>query len=603
MKKLLAALLCMAMVMCYMPVMAFASSNPNCNGGDDCTHEAAIGTTHYDTFKEAVEAAQTGEKITVLKEVEYQGTVDGGSLIIDGKAITLDLNGKTIKYTTSDKDVNHSAFKVINGGSLTVEDSSVSGTYSEAGYASYQGGKIVSNYQGITVHGNQDAGTWADTPVNSALIIKGGAIETQETAVGVFGKGASFTLENGYLCGKDNFAVAGNGLGKTGEQNNGGTIINIEGGVMMGNITSSGFASCGIYHPQSGVINITGGTIISYKGPGVVMRNGTLNMTGGIIQAKGEKSFSGKVGDKAYPLTTCGIIADYQDDAYNSNNTPIDTRAINISGGTIEAENNLALNILTGDGYKSDTIKVTAGTFLTGGVKSDVSAYFPNNYYSQDDAGKVTYNPPYVPTPTPTPSDNVTNNTGDKTTTADVETSTGTDGKATATVDKSTADKLVDKAVENKSEQVIVDATTKSDAKTAEVKLPAESVKAIVEKTDADVVIKTDAAEVVLDQKAAGAVAEQAKTGNVTIVVDKVKEDDSQVQVELKVVTDNGNVTDFKGGNVKVTMALPAALKDKEVVCVYTVSYTHLDVYKRQPLHSNVRRLIMYAALTRNSIY
>ena len=167
------------------------------------------------------------------------------------------------------------------------------------------------------------------------------------------------------------------------------------------------------------------------------------------------------------------------------------------------------------------------------------------------------------------PTDNVTNNPGDKTTTADVETSTGADGKATTTVDKTTADKIVDKAVENNSEEVIIDATTKGDAKTAEVSLPAETVRALVEKTDADVVIKTDAAEVVLDQKAAEAVADQAKTGNITIVVDKVKEDDSQVHFELKIVTDNGNVTDFKGGNVKVTVALPAALKDKEVVCVY----------------------------------
>ena len=177
--------------------------------------------------------------------------------------------------------------------------------------------------------------------------------------------------------------------------------------------------------------------------------------------------------------------------------------------------------------------------------------------------------PPSTPSVPSVPSDNVTSNPGDKTTTADVETSTGTDGKATATVDKTTADKIVDKAVENKSEEVIIDATTKGDAKAAEVKLPAETVKALVEKTDADVVIKTDAAEVVLDQKAAEAVAEKATTGTVSIVVEKVKEDDSQVQVELKIITENGNVTDFKGGNAKVTVALPAALKDKEVVCVY----------------------------------
>lgn len=188
------------------------------------------------------------------------------------------------------------------------------------------------------------------------------------------------------------------------------------------------------------------------------------------------------------------------------------------------------------------------------------------------------YVPPTPPTPpTPpigggavAPSDNVTNNTADKTTTVDVTATTGTDGKATATVDKTTADKIVDKAVENASKEVVIDATTtKADAKGAEVKLPAQTVKDLVEKTDADVVIKTDAAEVVLDQKAAEAVAEKAVTGTVSIIVEKVKEDETQVQVELKVVTDNGNVTDFKGGNVKVTVALPTTLKDKEVVCVY----------------------------------
>ena len=566
MKKTAVVLMSLIMVMCYMPMMAFAGSAADCDGGESCSHEAAIAATHYDTLKEAVEAAQSNETIVVLKDVSY----DQDNAIVVTEAISLDLNGQTISYTTNDSKNQPAAIHVKDGGTLTIKDSTVAdATYAEENYDAYNGGKIVSNYQGISVHGNQDANTWAETSIPSSLVMESGAIEVQETPIGVFGKGATFTMKNGYLKGIDNFAVAGNGLGKTGATNNGGTVININGGVMMGNITSSGFASCGIYHPQSGVINITGGTIISYKGPGVVMRNGTLNVTGGTITAKGEKGFTGKVGDKNYDLTTCGIIADYEDDAYNSNNTPIDTRAINVSGGTIKAENNNAMNILKGDKYKSDTIKVTGGTFLTGSDKSDVSSYFPDSNYSQDDTGKVSYNPPYVPTPTPTPDDNVTSNPGDKTTTADVETSTGADGKATATVDKTTADKIVDKAVENKSEEVIIDATTKGDAKTVEVSLPAETVKSIIEKTDADVVIKTDAAEVVLDQKAAEAVADQAKTGNVTIVVDKVKEDDSQVQVELKVVTDNGNVTDFKGGSVKVTVALPAALKDKEVVCVY----------------------------------
>ena len=204
---------------------------------------------------------------------------------------------------------------------------------------------------------------------------------------------------------------------------------------------------------------------------------------------------------------------------------------------------------------------------MTAGSDAPAHSSGMNTWKLENGVYVESYVQSYVPTPTP--SENVTSNPTDKTTTADVNTTTTTDGKAEATVDKTTADKIVDKAVENKSEEIIIDAKTTGNAKAAEVKLPAETVKAIVEKTDADVVVKTDAAEVVLDQKATEAVAEKATTGTVSIVVEKVKEDDTQVQVELKVVTDSGNVTDFKGGNVKVTVALPTALKDKEVVCVY----------------------------------
>ena len=163
------------------------------------------------------------------------------------------------------------------------------------------------------------------------------------------------------------------------------------------------------------------------------------------------------------------------------------------------------------------------------------------------------------------PNDNVTNNVTEKTTTADITTTSGTDGKATATVDKITADKIVDKAVTNESKEVIIDATTtKADAKAAEIKLPAETVKALVEKTSADIIFKTDTAEVVFDQKAAEAIAEKTTTGTVSIIVEKVKEDDTQVQVKLKVLTENGSITDFKGGNVKSNLSVSSSLEGQE---------------------------------------
>lgn len=209
-------------------------------------------------------------------------------------------------------------------------------------------------------------------------------------------------------------------------------------------------------------------------------------------------------------------------------------------------------------------------------------------YYVYDDQeGIITTNQPkvnfsrsysggsYVPT------DNVTNQsektaTGTPaTTTADINASTTTaaDGTktTTATVDDQTANKIVDKATANKSEQIIIDATSAAGAAAAaEVGIPEKTVKEIAEKTDANLTIKTDAAKVQLDKNAVDALAAQAgTTGTVKLLVKTVKSDADIHQVELKLVTSNGAVTDFHGGNVTVTTKPSATLNAKEVICVY----------------------------------
>ncbi len=160
------------------------------------------------------------------------------------------------------------------------------------------------------------------------------------------------------------------------------------------------------------------------------------------------------------------------------------------------------------------------------------------------------------------------------------ETKTNTDGTktTTATVDKTTGDKIVEKAVENKSEEVVVNTTTTTNSAVTEtaagskteVALPEETVQGLSQKTEASITIKSDAAEVKLDKEAVRAVAEQAgSTGTVSLVVETVKQDASAVQVDLKLVTSKGDVTDFRGGNVSVTVKLNASLAAKPVVCVY----------------------------------
>ena len=167
------------------------------------------------------------------------------------------------------------------------------------------------------------------------------------------------------------------------------------------------------------------------------------------------------------------------------------------------------------------------------------------------------------------PKDNVTNNPADKSTTADLIPAVK-DNKAETTVDAKTADKIVDRALENKSTKIIIDAVGNNTVASSEVAIPEKTVKELAEKTDADLVIKTDNGKVDLDKTALDAVAAQAgNTGFVRLIIETIKSDENICHVNLKLITSNGAVKDFKGGNVKVTINLTKELAAKELVCVY----------------------------------
>ena len=68
----------------------------SCQGGDSCQHAAAIGTTHYDTLAEALNAAVDGNTVVVLRKT----TIGEPAKIDDGK-IVLDMNGQTVSYVPS----------------------------------------------------------------------------------------------------------------------------------------------------------------------------------------------------------------------------------------------------------------------------------------------------------------------------------------------------------------------------------------------------------------------------------------------------------------------------------------------------------------------
>ena len=241
------------------------------------------------------------------------------------------------------------------------------------------------------------------------------------------------------------------------------------------------------------------------------------------------------------------------------------------------------------DTKNGQSITITGGTFST-----DPKEYVASGY-TVDGSGPYTVKAvssgiPSIPT---TPTDNVTNSgsaaADNATTSADLSNTTSTsNGTTTATVDKTTADKIVDKAVEDKSTEVVIDATanttTAANSTTvAQVTIPTETLGAIAEKTEADVTIKTDVAEVKMDNAAAAAVSEQATGDTVQIVAEKVAEETDKVEFELKVVCSDGKViSDFKGGNIAVTVALPKAMAEKKVVCVYIDDNGHMSKVEGQ---------------------
>lgn len=89
--KRLGLLAACVLLVCAMTATASAVPTENCAGG--CAHQAAIGTTHYDTLEEAITAAEAGSTVTLLADATTSITAD--------EELTFDLGGKTLTGTVT----------------------------------------------------------------------------------------------------------------------------------------------------------------------------------------------------------------------------------------------------------------------------------------------------------------------------------------------------------------------------------------------------------------------------------------------------------------------------------------------------------------------
>lgn len=592
----------------------------------------------FDSLADAVNYAQDGDTLQLQDNQEKLMTVTGKNLI-------LDLNGYCISFGNCISDTgvvtlnNGAKLTVIDNSDSAsgriVSKYGLDTIYVKSGTEFVLKRGTIENKDdtcSAIYIGNTDiGGNASDVGATSAVVnLDGGQVKASGHGVVICGTGSTnnpqstdpaLNISSGSTINTDATAIMGNGMYHN-------TIINISGG----QINSANEVA--IYHPQYGKLNVTGGSIIGATG--IEMRSGTLNVSDDAVitgtasefltQANGSGntvlgagiaisqhttnlpiSVTIRENDGRAPVIT-GIYSiyekDFQDSATENVNLSVSGGSFSGTGGTaIFSEN--CNGFITGGTFSSDVIDYMSndcyeyamrnGTYIVKASGAEEPAFTTGNYWS-DLVGKVyteMYSAPYVPSTPSTPTDNVTNSgtagTDNATTSADLSGSTTTSNDTTATaVDKTTADKIVDKAVANKSQEVVIDATANTAAAAAsttvaQVTIPTETLGAIAEKTEADVTIKTDVAEVKMDNAAAAAVSEQATGDTVQIVAEKVKEDAEEVHFELKVVCSNGTViSDFKGGNVAVTVTLPKEMADKKVVCVYIDDNGHMSKVEGQ---------------------
>lgn len=262
-----------------------------------------VSASSVDGVKMAIANDKPEVTITLLEDL----SVDSVISVPAGKEVTLKLGNKKI---TGDKALSISGIVNLVGGEIDGTGRSV---------IVNPGGEL--NIDGTTIISENDC---AVSVSGGTVVMNSGSVTAQEVGI-IATKESEITINGGSLKGLDNFAVGGNG-----SNGQGGTVININGGHIEGNIQSAGYVACAIYHPNEGTLNITDGEIVSNGGCGVLMRGGQLNMSGGSIVATGVPGSLGKVGDSKVTVGPYGIVYDQK-----AHYPAVNSLGINFTGGSV----------------------------------------------------------------------------------------------------------------------------------------------------------------------------------------------------------------------------------------------------------------------------
>ena len=344
-------------------------------------YAAEVNGVKYETLTEAIEAAQAGDTITLLSDFTLS------KRLVATKDLTIDLNGHTwtstatsalavsgcyIKVTDSSDAKNGTvkagsgtsgnAIQVINNGEFVLENGNIhsanNGIYVNNGTVTISGGTVT----GVA---NSSAALYLQS--NATVTITGGNIEAHNGIM--LWENISLTISGGTITGTGSTGIQGNGTYDD-------TAISISGGNISGRWAA-------VYHPQGGELNISGkANLTGYTG--VVVKGGTINISGGTINGTGAAD-TYKPLPSGYIDTGDGLYIEHYDNSTNEENygTPV----VTITGGTFTSVYGKAVA-----SYANTNNSVTAlDSFISGGTfTTDVSDLCADGFACVDN-GDGTY--------------------------------------------------------------------------------------------------------------------------------------------------------------------------------------------------------------------
>ena len=261
-RRIFATLLAFCLIASLCVVGAAAVSVEGCPGGDSCAHEAAIGDVHYDTLEEAFSRAVSGNTVTLLREIANCIAIN----IVDGRSITLDMNGFNIRFSSNQRiNIIHGELNITGSGML----------YEEMPYYApvmmYGSEDNVANYSVVTIGPDVTLKGWAglfidchDEHTAQAYGIVANVYGTLESVRDIEGAGGHALYINGQITSTDGnvprFILDGATL--ITEKGNGMYLAGYaETSITDSTITSVGVNSTGI-EIRAGKLSIAGNTVI-----------------------------------------------------------------------------------------------------------------------------------------------------------------------------------------------------------------------------------------------------------------------------------------------------------------------------------------------------